>query len=75
MKKINLSLILVILCVFLTTNAFSQYKIKVKIKGAENQELILGYHVNTSLIPYDTITTDKNGVGTFKGKESLTAFT
>ncbi len=53
-------------------NLFSQaYKIEVKIKGVENQELILGHHKNTNLLPVDTAKTDKNGYTIFSGKEEL----
>ncbi len=61
-----------LLSILFSMNLYSQgYKIKVKIKGAENQELILGYHKNDNLIPSDTVKTDKKGVATFEGKEAL----
>jgi hypothetical protein len=47
------------------------YKIEVKIKGVENQEIILGHYRNANLIPYDTVTTDRRGVGIFQGNEPL----
>lgn len=58
--------------VLLLSNSFGQgYKIEVKIKGAENQELILGHHKNDKLLPNDTIQTDKNGYGIFQGADPL----
>lgn len=61
-----------ILSLFFANSVFSQgYKIKVQIKGVENQELILGYHKNSNLIPLDTVNADKKGVATFSGKEPL----
>jgi len=52
--------------------SFSQgYKIEVKVKGVENQDLILGFHKASNLMPYDTVKTDKNGYAVFKGKKPL----
>lgn len=47
------------------------YKIKVKIKGCESQQIILGHHKNSNLIPDDTIVTDNKGYGIFQGKKPL----
>lgn len=61
-----------ILLFSLSFNVFSQgYKIEVKIKGTENQKLILGHHKNGNLIPDDTTQTDSKGYGVFKGDEKL----
>jgi len=69
MKKIIL--LAVISCLIITYSNAQGYKIKVKIKGCENQQLILGHHKNASLIPDDTVTTDNKGFGTFQGKQPL----
>jgi hypothetical protein len=71
MKKIIL--ILVIAIFVIADNVFSQgYKIEVKIKGTENQQLILGHHKNANLIPDDTVKTDSKGYAIFKGDINLT---
>ncbi len=70
MKKIAFFTVIILFLVNLT---FSQgYKIDVKIKGTENQRLILGHHKNASLIPDDTIYTDSKGYGVFKGDKAFT---
>lgn len=59
---------------FLTFAAHAQqgYEIKVKIKGAENDTLLLGHHfANTQLIPDDTLVTNSKGEGVFTGKDKL----
>jgi len=61
-----------ILSILFSINSYSQgYKIKVEIKGAENQQLILGYHKNDNLIPKDTVKTNSKGIATFEGKKPL----
>lgn len=69
MKKIIIIFIGVIL---FNSASFGQgYKIEVKIKGVENQDIILGYHKNDNLVPYDTAHTDNKGYAVFKGKKPL----
>ncbi|MBN2891245.1 MAG: DUF5106 domain-containing protein [Bacteroidales bacterium] len=68
MKKLFLSWLLLLLVI----GVFAQsYKIEVKIKGVENQDIILGHHKNDKLIPVDTVKTDKNGYAVFKGDKPL----
>ncbi len=63
---------LLIISLLLTITGVAQsYKIEVKVKGVENQDLILGYHKGGNLMPYDTVKADKNGYAVFKGKEPL----
>lgn len=66
-KNIFLSTILIL---FLN-NITAQYTIKLSIPQLKNQEIILGHHFATMLIPDDTVTLDNKGTGVFKGKESL----
>ena len=51
--------------------ASSGYEIKIKVKGFENQDLILGYHSRKSLFVKDTVRFDKTGTAIFKGNEPL----
>jgi len=68
MKRIFLFLLTLIL----PAAVFAQgYEIEVKINHVVNDTLILGHHFNERLIPDDTVITDKNGYGVFKGKEAL----
>ena len=66
-----------ILLVFLTllTLPFSGeatgYEIRVKVKGFENQDLILGYHSRKNMFVKDTVRFDKNGIAVFVGNEPL----
>lgn len=69
-KQISFSTILIIL--FFTAQSFAQgYNIKVKIPKLKNQELILGHHFATMLIPDDTLVLNSKGEGFFKGKEKF----
>jgi len=45
-------------------------KIEVKIKNLKNQQVILGHHFSSQLIPDDTITLNNRGVGTFIKEEA-----
>jgi len=45
-------------------------KIEIKIKNLKNQDVILGHHFNAQLIPDDTITLNKKGIGTFLKKDA-----
>lgn len=60
----------IIVALFMS-NAIAQYNIKLSIPQLKNQEIILGHHFATMLIPDDTVKLNNNGVGIFKGKESL----
>jgi thiol-disulfide isomerase/thioredoxin len=51
--------------------ATSGYEIKVKVKGFENQDVILGYHYRKALNVKDTAQFDKSGIAIFKGVEPL----
>ncbi|OQY02184.1 MAG: hypothetical protein B6I20_07170 [Bacteroidetes bacterium 4572_117] len=69
-KKILIGAILYML--FFATQSVAQgYKIKVKIPKLKNQELILGHHFATMLIPDDTLLLNSKGEGYFKGKDKL----
>ncbi|MEN8120381.1 MAG: thioredoxin-like domain-containing protein [Bacteroidota bacterium] len=69
-KKIFFSTVLILL--LYTTNSIAQgYNIKVKMSQLKNQELILGHHFATMLIPDDTLVLNNKGEGYFKGKEKL----
>jgi len=63
--------VIYLLTFFMFLGSFSvsaqTYKIEVKIKGAENSQLILGHHKNENLIPDDTTQTDTKGYGVFTG--------
>ncbi len=70
MIRIYVSTILIAL--FFTSQSFAQaYNIKVKIPKLKNQQLILGHHFATMLIPDDTLVLNSKGEGFFKGKEKL----
>ncbi len=60
----------IILSIFLS-NISAQYNIKLTIPQLKNQEIILGHHFATMLIPDDTVQLNSKGSGMFKGKESL----
>ncbi len=69
-KQIFFSTILTLL--FFASQSFAQgYKIKVKISKLKNQQIILGHHFATLLIPDDTLVLNSKGEGYFTGKESL----
>lgn len=58
---------------FLSCTLWAQgYEIKVKIRGVEKQQLILGVHKGSNLIPVDTTITDQTGSGIFKKNKKLT---
>ncbi len=67
-------LLLVFISLSLLTLGFAQkgYKIEVKVKGAENGQIILGYHKAENLLPVDTAKADANGYAVFKGDKKLT---
>lgn len=67
-KKIYL---LIVLLISFSASYAQAYKIEVKVKGAENKDIILGHHKNENLIPDDTVKTDKSGYGVFTGKKPL----
>jgi thiol-disulfide isomerase/thioredoxin len=67
-KKIFSAFIVLIL--FLS-NINAQYNIKLTIPQLKNQEIILGHHFATMLIPDDTVKLNSKGTGIFKDKESL----
>jgi len=71
MKKIAFFTVLILFLVS-NINLAQGYKIEVKIKGTENQRLILGVHKNANLIPVDTATTDSKGYGVFTDTKALT---
>lgn len=56
---------------YFSGEASSGYEIKVKVKGFENQDVILGYHSRKSLFVKDTVRFDKTGTAIFKGNEPL----
>ncbi len=63
---------ILIFSILFSLNSYAQgHKIKIKIKGVENQKVILGYHKNDNLIPADTVMADKNGMATFSGEKPL----
>lgn len=49
------------------------YEIKIKIPTLKNQQVILGHHFTSQLIPDDTTQLNSKGEGVFKGKEKLPA--
>ena len=69
-KNILFSTLLMVM--LMATQSFAQgYKIKVKMSQLKNQELILGHHFATMLIPDDTLVLNSKGEGFFKGKDNL----
>jgi len=53
-------------------SVFSQaYKIDVTFINLKNQDVIIGHHFNSQLIPDDTITLNNKGYGVFKGNEAF----
>ncbi|MCL2074445.1 MAG: AhpC/TSA family protein [Marinilabiliaceae bacterium] len=71
MKHIFLTLILLSAFTICAQTVSGSYEIKVKVKGFEEQDLILGYHFRKALHVKDTAQFDKNGFATFKGTEPL----
>lgn len=70
MKKITLLIIAAIS--LLSTAAFADgYKIKVKIDGLSEQQLLLGHHFGSKKYVVDTIKLDKKGAGIFQGDSLL----
>ncbi len=68
MKKLLFSIIIV----FCGLSLFAQgYKIDVYIKNIPSQEVILGHHFASQLIPDDTIKLDTKGHGVFKNNKAL----
>ncbi|HEX2394041.1 MAG TPA: DUF4369 domain-containing protein, partial [Bacteroidales bacterium] len=49
------------------------YKIKVKINGLANKQVILGHYLSKTMYPDDTLTLDNKGFGTFMGNKKLPA--
>ena len=47
------------------------YKIKLKINGIPNKQVILGHYLSKSMYPDDTVTLDNKGYGTFSGNRKL----
>ncbi len=70
MRK-NLILLIVISLFVSSLKAEVGHSIKVSIKGWADSSIILGHYFNKKLLVNDTIVLDKNGVGTFSGKEKL----
>jgi hypothetical protein len=56
----------------LSNSCYSEgYKIKLRIEGVADEEVILAHYFNKSIYPDDTVGFDKNGEGIFRGKSSL----
>ena len=69
-KYIFITLTILLLVTF--ENIFAQgYEIKVKISNLKNQEVILGHHFSSKLIPNDTVKVNSKGEGTFKSDTLL----
>jgi peroxiredoxin len=64
-------LIIGLFVVFFSAEAAAGYEIKVKVKGFENEDLILGYHSRKNLLVKDTARFDRGGTAVFKGNEPL----
>jgi thiol-disulfide isomerase/thioredoxin len=47
------------------------YKIKVKINGIQNKQVILGHYISKTMYPDDTVTLDSKGYGIFTGNKKL----
>ncbi len=72
MKTIIRKFFFLIAFIIISTTVFAQgYEITIKVKGVENQSLILGHHFNESLFPDDTAQVNSKGVAVFRGKEKL----
>lgn len=71
MRKL-VSIILSLSFLIISINSFAQgYEIKIKIPKLKNQQLILGHHFTTQLIPDDTTMLNDKGEGVFKDKTKL----
>lgn len=70
MKKYIIGFVFLILAI---SGVYAQqgYKIEVKVKGAENGQIILGHHKSGNLIPDDTAKANSQGYAVFKGKKKL----
>ncbi len=66
-------MITITLSLLLVFSLFAQngYKIDVTIKGAENSDIILGFHKADKMIPADTAKADANGHAVFKGNKKF----
>ncbi|MFH2141469.1 MAG: DUF4369 domain-containing protein, partial [Bacteroidota bacterium] len=70
MRLISLAFVLGI--IFISNQNFAQgYKIKIKVTGVSDSIVYLGHHYGDKKFAKDTLLLDKNGSGTFTGKEKL----
>lgn len=66
--------ILLLLCTILlgnTLQAQKGYELTIKVKGMENKEVYLGFHLGSQQFVKDTVMADSKGIAVFKGKENL----
>lgn len=74
MKRFNSFLLVVFtISVFCISINAEGYKIKVKINGLANKQIILGHYLSKTMYPDDTLTLDNKGVGMFTGSNKLPA--
>ncbi len=71
MKKIFFSGLILYLIFSSSVAIADGYKIKIKVKGVSDTVVYLGRHYGDKKYALDTITLDKNGVGTFIGDKKL----
>ncbi len=72
MKRITFLLLLVVtFSAFPNYSVAEGYKIKVKIEGLANKQVILGHYLSKTMYPDDTVMLDNKGVGVFTGSRKL----
>ncbi|MEA3445734.1 MAG: DUF5106 domain-containing protein, partial [Bacteroidota bacterium] len=72
MKRVLQNLLLLMLIVVTTSNAFSQgYNIKIQVRGMENQELYMGHYYADKTYVKDTIKADASGTVIFEGDKKI----
>jgi thiol-disulfide isomerase/thioredoxin len=69
--QIKLLFILVSLLIPLTLVRCQGYDIGIKVEGIKDTTAILAHYINKTISADDTVSLDKNGKGTFKGKKPL----
>jgi len=71
MKRLTYFLLILFFTVISFQASAEGYKIKVKINGLINKQVILGHYLSKTMYPDDTISLDSKGSGIFTGNKKL----